>query len=91
MRGQKRRIKKLVRRQFTAVPKAMTGRRTFVAPDFPIPDVLWEVIAKGGPVEGFLLQAPLIRAQHPDNQWVVDAIPSRRINAGRDDSILCCK
>jgi hypothetical protein len=33
------------------------------------------VIAKGGPVEGFLLQAPVIRPQHPDKQWVVDTIP----------------
>jgi hypothetical protein len=69
----------------------MAGRRTFVAPDFPIPDVLCEVIAKGGPAEGFLLQAPLIRPQHPDNQWVVDTMPTRTINPRRDDSALCCK
>ena len=38
----------MVRRQLTAVPKAVTSRRT-CGSGFPVPEVQWLVIAKGGP------------------------------------------
>ena len=91
MPGQKRRTEKIGAAPVHSGAQGHDWSPHLVAPDFPIPDVLCEVIAKRGPVEGFLLQAPLIRAQHSGSQWVVDAMAKRTINARRDDSVLCCK
>ena len=52
----------LVRRQLTAVPKAMTGRRTCCS-GFPVPDMLGVEIANGGPGNIFLLSAHSAAAQ----------------------------
>jgi hypothetical protein len=90
MREQSDRVKKLVRRQFTAVPKAMAGRRTFVAPD-SVSGCAVEVVAKGGPVRGFLLQALPNVAQLPDAHGLVEAMPIFGSNSRRDDSVLRCK